>query len=188
MIITKKEAGAALEAIVSSQTAMRQAIRAHAGHLYLWLWGGIWILMALAAEHGGAAGLSAMPVLCFAGVLASGLIGYQQRRQIRTPVDKRFLRVLASVLLFGVLFPFVLVTRPTAEMVFTYIGLLIALAYVVAGLWFDVYLLKLGLLLTALLLVGFWLATPIFWWWIAGAGGGTLIGAGFYVRYRWNPV
>lgn len=144
--------------------------------------------MALTAQFGGTAGVRVLPFLALVGGVGSALIGFRQRRQVRLPVDRRFVRVLAAVLLFGLLVPFVLRPVPTPAMLFTYIGRLVALAYVVAGLWFDLYLFALGVLLAGLLLAGLWLARPIFWWWIAGAGGGTLIGAGFYVRYRWEPA
>lgn len=188
MTLSPDEANAALASIQRSQAAGRRAFRAHAGHLHLWLWGVIWIIMAMTAQFGGSAGVQVLPLLSFTGGVISILIGHFQRRQVRLPVDQRFIRVLMAVLLFGLLVPFVLRPVPTPEMVFTYIGLLVALAYVVAGLWFDLYLFALGLLLAGLLLAGLWLALPIFWWWIAGAGGGTLIGAGFYVRYRWEPA
>ena len=47
---SKEEAAAALAAISQSQAALRSAFRAHRGHYYLWLWGLVWIAMALAAR------------------------------------------------------------------------------------------------------------------------------------------
>jgi hypothetical protein len=60
------------------------------------------------------------------------------------------------------------------------------LCYVIAGLWFDTYLLWLGLVMTAFILVGLFCFAAIFWWWIAIFGGGTLIVSGFYIRYFWR--
>ena len=100
MTLSPDEANAALASIQRSQAAWRRAFRAHAGYLYLWLWGVIWIIMAMTAEFGGMAGVQFLPWLGLAGGVGSALIGYLQRRQVRLPVDRRFLRVLSAVLLF----------------------------------------------------------------------------------------
>jgi len=48
------------------------------------------------------------------------------------------------------------------------------------------YLLWLGLVVAALVLVGLFAFPALFWWWIAGFCGGTLILTGVYVRYVWR--
>ncbi|MEY3774118.1 MAG: hypothetical protein RLZZ129_898 [Verrucomicrobiota bacterium] len=187
MNLSKEEAAAALASIRRSQTALRQAFRAHRGHWHLWLWGVIWILIALIAHFGGPPAIQRYFVLLsVAGALGSTLIGFLQGRQVRLPVDRRFLRVLAAVFLFGLIWPLVLRPVPSNEMIFAYIGLLVAQLYIVAGLWFDVYLLWLGLILAVLLLTGLAFFLPIFWIWVAVFGGGALIGGGCYVRYGWR--
>src|SRR4029077_16474817 len=45
--LSNTPAGELLESIKLSRPAMRQAIRAHCGHWYLWIWGLIWLAMAL---------------------------------------------------------------------------------------------------------------------------------------------
>jgi hypothetical protein len=60
------------------------------------------------------------------------------------------------------------------------------LCYVIAGIWFDLYLLWLGLIIAALILVGLFVFSAFFWLWIAVFGGGTLILTGVYVRYFWR--
>jgi hypothetical protein len=184
---SKEEAAAALAAIGQSQAALRSAFRAHRGHYYLWLWGLVWIAMALIAHFGGPAAIARyFPMLGLAGGLASAAIGLLQRGQLRLPVDRRFVRVLLALLGFGVVWPLVLRAFPGNEAVFAYIGLVVAQLYVVAGIWFDIYLLWLGLILAGLLLVGFFFFLPIFWIWVAVFGGGALILGGFYVRYFWR--
>jgi hypothetical protein len=44
----------------------------------------------------------------------------------------------------------------------------------------------LGVVATALTLIGFYALGSWFWIWMSLAGGGTLIGTGFYVRYFWK--
>lgn len=73
--ISPADAEQALHSVEASRRAMRQAIRAHRGHLFLWLWGAIWIGMALAVHFMGANGARALPFFAFAGVAASFAIG-----------------------------------------------------------------------------------------------------------------
>ena len=67
MQLTSEEATRALAAIQTSREAMRSAVRAHRGHYHLWLWGVIWIAMALLAEFRGQGGIHLFPWLCAAG-------------------------------------------------------------------------------------------------------------------------
>jgi hypothetical protein len=186
MQLSPEEAAQALAAIRASRESMRSAVRAHRGHYHLWLWGAIWIAMALLAEFRGQGGVHLFPWICAAGFGGSLVLGCIQGRQIRGPVDKRFLGVLIAVILFAVLGPFVLRAQVNNQIVFAYAGLVAMLCYVIAGIWFDTYLLWLGLAITALILVGLFCFAAFFWWWIAIFGGGTLIITGFYIRYFWR--
>ncbi|MBK8856459.1 MAG: hypothetical protein IPN11_01855 [Opitutaceae bacterium] len=184
---TKDEATAALAAVARSQAALRQAFRAHNGHYYLWLWGVVWALMALSAHCGGPAAIQRyFPLLCLGGGVASGAIGLLQRRQVRIATDWRFLGVLGTLLGFGVIWLLVLQPARGSEKLFVYISLMVAQIYAVAGIWFDSYLFWMGLVLAALLLIGFFFFLPVFWIWVAVFGGGALILGGCYVRYFWR--
>lgn len=187
MNLTKPEAEAALAAIARSQEALRLAFRARHGHQYLWLWGVIWMAMALTAHWGGPAAIPrTFPWLALGGGLASGLIGWWQRQAVRVPVDRRFLGVVVTLLAFAVVWPLVLRPALSHEAIFAYISLLVAQLYIVAGIWFDSYLLWLGLILAVLLLVGLWFFLPVFWIWVAVCGGGALLLGGTYVRFCWR--
>jgi len=186
MQLSPEEASQALAAIQTSRDAMRSAIRSHRGHYHLWLWGLIWIAMAMLAEFRGLAGIRLFPWICLGGIAGSFLLGGIQGARIRGPVDKRFLGVLAAVCLFAMVAPSVLHPEAGEQAIFAYIALVTMLCYVIAGIWFDTYLLWLGLLIAGLILVGLWVFPGIFWWWIAGFGGGTLILTGFYIRRFWR--
>jgi hypothetical protein len=186
MQLSPEEATRALTAIQASRDAMRSAVRTHRGHYHLWMWGLIWIAMAMLAEFRGPAGVRLFPWLSLGGVAGSCVLGFVQGRQIRMPVDKRFLGVLAAVIFFAALWPLVLRAPADNQVIFAYLGLVVMLCYIIAGIWFDTYLLWLGLVMTALILVGLFCFTGIFWWWIAVFGGGPLIATGFYVRYFWQ--
>lgn len=187
MNLTKEEAAAALAAIDRSREVTRRAFRAHHGHYYLWLWGLIWIAMALIAQFTGPAGMQRHSFwLCGVGGLVSFLIGWRQSGEVRAPVDRRFLGVLIVVIFFSLLWLAILRPVPTTERLFVFLSLICAQVYIIAGIWFDSYLAWLGFILAVLLMVGFFFFLPIFWIWIAVCGGGSLILGGFYVRYFWR--
>jgi hypothetical protein len=186
MQLSPEEATRALAAIQASRETMRSAVRAHRGHYHLWLWGLIWIAMAMLAEFRGPAGIRLLPWVCLAGVAGSFVLGFLQGRQIRMPLDRRFLGVLAAVVVFSALWPLLFRAPADNQTIFAYIGLVVMLCYIIAGIWFDSYLFWLGLVMAALILVGLWCFPGIFWWWIAIFGGGPLIATGFYIRYFWR--
>jgi hypothetical protein len=173
MQLSSEEAARALAAIQASREAMRSAVRAHRGHYHLWLWGLIWIAMAMLAEFRGPAGVRLFPWLSLGGVAGSFVLGFIQG-------------MLAAVIFFAALWPLVLRAPADNQTIFAYLGLVVMLCYIIAGIWFDTYLLWLGLVMTALILVGLFCFTGLFWWWIAVFGGGPLIATGFYVRYFWQ--
>ncbi|HUT30251.1 MAG TPA: hypothetical protein VMX13_10705 [Sedimentisphaerales bacterium] len=61
-------------------------------------------------------------------------------------------------------------------------------AYILAGVWADRVLLWVGVVVTLLILFGFFLLhfQPLFWLWMAVLGGGTLAGTGLYIRLCWR--
>ncbi|MEO6001616.1 MAG: hypothetical protein ABIZ04_16810 [Opitutus sp.] len=187
MDVSREEAAAALAAIQRANHAARSAFRAHRGHYHLWLWGVVWIAMALLAQTRGEAGVRLFPWVSVAGLVASTVIGFLQSRQVRAPVDARFFGALAVLIGFAVLLP--LVFRPrdlSPEIAFAYTGLVVAQAYVLSGVWFDTYMVWFGLVLAGLILLGLLVFTSYFWIWIAVCTGGAFLLTGFYVRYYWR--
>jgi hypothetical protein len=186
MNLSPEEAARALGEIEASRAAMRTAIRGFRGHCYLWWWGGIWVIMAMLAQFYGPSGLRLIPWIAWTGLVASSAGRYAQSGQVRFQADKRFLGVLATIIIFAFVWPLVLGWPANAKHAFAYWALVPMFCYVVAGIWFDLYLFWLGLVVSALILVGLLCFPAIFWWWIAVFGGGTLIGTGFYVRFFWR--
>jgi len=179
MNISSEEAALALRDIETSRAIMRSAIRTNLGHYHLWLWGSMWAAMALLIESQGMRGLRLCPWLSLAGMAVSLTFILCQHTRIRSPVDKRFLGMLAAVVGFAVICPFVLGYPRDPRADFAYSALVCMFGYVVAGIWFDIYLLWVGLVIATLILVGLFFFPAIFWWWFAVFGGGSLIGTGF---------
>ena len=187
--LSRDDAERALLDIDQSREAMRRAIRAHRGHLHLWLWGSIWIGMALSVHFYGERCERFFPWFIFPGFLASTAIGIYQGRQIRVPIDKRFLAALACLVVFGLLWPVILgaFREPSDDIrIFAFFALLAMQIYVLAGIWFDNYLLAIGLIVSALILTGLFVFPHIFWLWFAIFCGGPVVLSGFLVRFFWR--
>ena len=186
MNISPVEAEKALKEIEASRVAMRSVIRSHRGHLYLWLWGCVWIAMSLLNWAEGARYWAANIWILVAGLAATFVIGYVQAKQIRTRIDKRFVAVCATLLVFGYgVWPIFTGGFHSEKAAFGYGTLLWMQLYVVAGIWFDNYLLWVGIVATALIVAGF-LLLPAFFWGLTLLAGLTLFGSGFYVRHFWR--
>ena len=187
MNLSTQEAAAALAQVEAARVAMRRAVQAHRGHIHLWIWGTAWVAMPLLAHFGGDRMARYFGWVVLAGTVASVWAGRQQGQRIRQPLDRRFLGMIAALVGFGMVFPIVLFQgRQTAMSMYAYTCLVAMQVYVIAGLWADIYLLWVGLLVTALILAGYFLAPGIFWPWMAVCGGGSLLATGFYVRFSWR--
>src|SRR5579863_2953421 len=101
MTISKEEAAQALRDVEASRRAMHQAIRTHRGHLYLWLWGSVFIAVALVNWLSGEKYWVEGNWISAAGVAATILISWVQGRRIRSRTDMRFVSVCITLLVFG---------------------------------------------------------------------------------------
>ena len=187
--LTRDEAAQALRQIDESCEAMRRVVRQHRGHLHLWLWGSIWTAVALSVHFFGERATRWIPWFILPGIAASIAIGIYQARQIKTPFDQRFLRALACLIVFGLLSP--VVTGASMAPVnharaFAFFALLAMQVYVLAGIWFDNYLLVIGVAVSALILIGLFVFPQTFWLWFAIFCGGPVLLSGFVVRFAWR--
>jgi hypothetical protein len=186
MKISKEEAEQALRDIEVSKEAMRTLVRFHRGHLFLWLWGTVFIVVA-ALDWISSQRFWVPGNWIFGGaVVATVLIGWGQGRTIRSPIDKRFLAVCFTLLAFGYfVWPSFLGLPHSDKAAYGY-GLLIWMqVYMVAGIWFRNYWLWMGVAVTVLLVAGYLLFPGAFWA-CCILGGATLVATGFYVRYGWR--
>jgi hypothetical protein len=186
MNISQDEAVKALQEIEASRAAMRSAIRSHRGHLYLWLWGCAWIAMSVLNWMYERRALAAMYWISGVGMLVTFAIGYFQGRQIRTRIDRRFVGVCITLLAFGYLvWPAFFGGFHAYKAAYAYCTVLWMQLYVVAGIWFDNYLLWIGITVTVLVLATFLLVPSLFWA-LTLLCGVVLLGTGFYVRFLWR--
>lgn len=101
------------------------------------------------------------------------------------PFNARFAALIGLLVVFSIVWLTIL-GGTNSRQIYAYFCTIAMFGYIAAGLWFDIYLVWLGIAATALTLVGYFAFGPWFWLWMAFAGGGTLVGTGFYVRYFWK--
>jgi len=186
MTISKDEAQQALRDIEASRLAMREIIRTHRGHLYLWLWGGIFIVTPILYMLQPGKYWVVANWLAVGGTVASFVIGWSQGQQIRKKVDRRFVAICICLLAFGYgVWPVFLGAPHSNKAAYGYGLLLWMQIYMVAGIWFRNYWLWIGAAVTALLLAGY-VFFPAEFWEFSLLGGVTLVTSGIYVRFFWN--
>ena len=185
MNITPEEAAEALREIESSRLAMRSAIQSHRGHYYLWLWGFIWILTSIVCWYDPTRFWPAT-ALSGAGIVASFIIASLQGSRVRSRIDKRFVWVCVATLVFGYgAWPIVLGPPHSYKSAFGF-GIVIWMQlYVIGGIWFDNYLLWVGIAVTALTLAALLFFPGLFWGFTLLCGV-TLVATGYYIRYFWR--
>ncbi len=186
MNLSSGEAAEALQNIEASQQAIRVALKGYRGHLYLWLWGCIWIAMALLNWRDGQAAANTNFGISAAGVVATLAIGFVQSRKIRGKVDRRFIAVCLSLLVFGyAIWPFFFGGIPHSyKAAYGYFIVIWMEIYMVAGLWFDNNLrwFWIGFAVTLAVVATLLLLPALFWPLCAGLGA-ALVACGFYIRF-----
>ena len=199
MDLSKEEAQDSLNQIEAVFARTRKAIASGSASALLILWGAIWVAgyLSIYAFTPRAAEAPEYPrfsliltiiwaVLILIGVVDSWIIGVR-KSPTKSPHNQRlgffwfFLFVYANVWL-------VLLWPWNHYQMQAFVAALVMFAYVVMGLWFDRFLLWLGLAVTTLIVLGYFLFLfqPTFWLWMAVMGGGTLMTTGLYIRKAWR--
>ena len=201
-----EEAREALEAVGEVGERARKVARYKGADALYMVWGVVWIVaftlqqfLPMRMWQFGAARIPT-PVLIWwplvlAGVIASFVI-FRRRVPVKEKGGSRigiFWGVLfAYVYVFMyVLWPAldreVLLSAEGMRMMAAVCSLVPMFAYVVMGLWgSEPLLLWIGLLVPALILVGYIFAGAWMALWLAVFGGGTLFGTGLYIRLAWR--
>lgn len=186
MTLSPEEARESLEQVEAGRKAARLALRRSRGHYHLWIWGVYWVVAPLTFHFTPHLGPKFFWILGVAGAIASPLVGmFVESSRVRMPFNTRFAALIGLLVLFSVVWLKILGASDWRQ-IYAYFCTIAMFGYIAAGLWFDVYLVWVGIAATALTLVGYFAFGPWFWLWMAVAGGGTLIGTGFYVRYFWK--
>ena len=167
----------------------RRAISSSGAYGFLVVWGIVWLLGFLGSQF--------LPYqtagyiwtgLDILGSLISAILGIRMGKHVRsssaTVSGKRigifwFLLFLYVVAAIGVAWPV------DGKQLAMFIILFIMVGWVAMGLLLSSASVQMGLGITALALVGYFLLPGIFYLWMAVLGGGGMIAMGLYIRSRW---
>ncbi len=186
MNISRDEAQESLNAIhqVSDQT--RKSIARGATPLHLILWGIIWFIGFLASHfiHNQIDGWIWIG-LVGVGTLISIYIGSRFSQKVRTPGYTHFYFIPAAFIAYCALI--IWVANPSSEQqVSTLIVVFLMFGYVIMGILVERTALWVGLITTALALIGYFLFPAYYNLWMAFLAGGTLTVSGLYIQRRWR--
>lgn len=208
MSIGPEEARDMLQGVEDVTTRTRKTIAFGGGDVIFIVWGIIWFIggigthfmPVLTANHPRAGMLTGLltaslwSVLVATGIILSYRIG-RDGMPTKSPLGRSMGLLWLYLYLFvnlwiQLLMPFISVDDKTAHLFWTHMGAIAAtvpmFAYVIYGLFFDKYMVYIGLGMTALMAVGVFLLEPWFYLWMAMVGGGGLVGTGLMVRKLWR--
>jgi hypothetical protein len=191
MDISKEEAQVSLNLVQDTQTRLKKAVAAGYASGLLVLWGGIWIVGFASLHFSDRIGGHVFAALDVVGFIATVLIArrWPHNTVIRGPefrtVAWQCTGLWLSLSVYGLIWALLL--RPAnGRALGVFLCTLCMFGYVVMGLWRrSLFLIGLGLAITAMSLAGFYWLPGYFYLWMAATGGGALLGAGLYIR-RWR--
>lgn len=192
MNVTPEEAQEALAAIQQTTVKTRRGLAYYAYQQILW--GLLWLVGFLVSQFVQPAMLNwvwiAIPIL---GMIGSALMGISQGRRMRVTPDSRLAFISSRVgIFFGSLYGFGIVwfviLQPLNSLQIALFWItLVMFGYIVAGAWLRISLLiGIGVGVTVMSLLGYYLLPGYFYLWSAMFAGGTLLGSGIYILLRWR--
>lgn len=211
MNIGPEEAKEMLQGVDEVTSRTKKMVAYGGGDIIFIIWGIVWFLGGLGThfmptltaghpQQNALIGIltgSLWTVLVVSGMLLSYRVG-KTAAPTRSPWGKSigsmwFLLYLFVNIWIGLLMPFIRIEgQEQSHLFWTHMGAIAAtvplFAYVVFGLFFDRYMVWVGLGMTALMMLGVYAFEPHFYLWMAFVGGGGLAGTGLMVRKLWKQA
>lgn len=192
MNVTPEEAQEALAAIQHTTVKTRRGLALYAYQQILW--GLLWLVGFLVSQFVQPSILNwVWIVVPIVGATGSAIVGISQGRRMRITPDSRLAFISSRV---GIFFPilyvfgvmwFVIFQPLNALQIALFWITLVMFSYVVAGAWLRMPLLiGIGVEVTVMSLLGYYLLPGYFYLWSALFAGGTLLGSGIYILLRWR--
>ncbi|MGH6871640.1 MAG: hypothetical protein ACREHE_09045 [Rhizomicrobium sp.] len=181
MSITPQEAAETLKDIAATERRTVSTLGYHMAWPHLVLWGCVWIVgygaMALGVKWP-----YLWLVLSSLGSAGSFAIGYAMSRGNTKPMDWRYVATFLAIFAF-ISAEFSIIPPRTDAQFGAYFPILVALYYVLIGIWMRGWrMLVLGVLLALFTLICFFHAREHFYFWMAGVGGFGLVLGGLWLR------
>lgn len=200
MEVSKDEAKRALQEISHARDLTRKSIAAGSSSAILILWGVIWALCygvgQFAPGWSGKIWLIGAPI----GGVASWLIGMRTQSVVKGPSDLKIGMAWIVTFLFALIWASLLlpigvpqgvdVSESSLVLMNRKVGAYAATVpmylYIIGGLWLGQFFVRLGTLVTFLVLMAYWFSGAWFHLSMAIAGGGALIASGVFVKRFWR--
>lgn len=180
MPLSSEQANEALRAIEAVSQRSGQLYRYRRTAPMLILWGVIWLLgFGLTDLIPAKANVIWIP-LDIVGVFGCIYFGRQNKEERAAQMTWRWLASIASIFAFYTLV-LLIFQSATGKQSAALIALIVALFYVLAGLWLGARFAVAGVALATLTLVGYFMLVSHFFLWMAIVGGGALILAGLWL-------
>lgn len=192
MNVSQENARESLELVEDTTTRLRRAIAASYASGLLILWGLIWVI-GFASVHF----LPRRAGHIFTALDLVGLVGtvllimrWPRTGSVRGAGTTVVLRRMCVfwALLFAYALAWIVLTSPLDGLqLCVFLCTVGMFGYTVIGLWSGgFFMLWLGLAVTALTLIGYYVLPDYFYLWMSPMGGGALLGTGLYIRIRWR--
>lgn len=184
MQITPEEAQAALDDIRYATRQAQDVVRSWA--YYMLLWGGVWTVGFLVTQWKPQFVQGIWGVMIVVGMVGSGILGGTQSGRVRPAPGSRVAFVTSRLgIFYGVLYVFAILWLIVFSLTPPQIGMLwitvVMFGSIIAGAWLQESLpIWLGVGVTIMSVVGYYLLPSYFWLWSAFFAGLPLIGVGLY--------
>jgi len=186
MNISREEAEQSLQAIRQVETQIRKSLATGSAPYHMILWGVIWFFGYLGSHFlDGETSGRIWFLMAIGGGVVSGFMGYRFGSRVRIQGSERIWQIWFFLFLYVFLWTWIswpLEVRQISMLIVLYT----MFVYVLLGLWIGRFISAVGLAVTALGLIGYWLLPDFFYLWMAFLGGGTLFGSGVYVLRAWK--
>jgi hypothetical protein len=186
MNLSHDEAQEALSAVQQVTQQTRRAIANGSSPYHMILWGVGWFLGFL-LTHILPSDYQAWiwMALTIPAMFLSAFLGIRTGRRIRIPGGLNIGLLWLAVFVYSSLN--IWIAQPTElEQVSILLVIFMMFGYVIMGIWVERAASIVGLLVTALALIGYFLLPTLFNLWMAFLGGGTLFISGIYILRKWK--
>jgi len=186
MNLSRNEAQEALSSIQQVTIQTRRAIASGSTPYHMILWGAVWFLGFLLTHFlPGEYQAWIWIALTTPAMFLSAFLGIRTGRRIRTPGGTSI--ALMWLAIFGYSSLNIWLAQPTRlEQVSVLLVIFMMFGYVIMGIWVERAASIVGLIVTALALIGYFLLPTLFNLWMAFLGGGILFLSGIYILRKWK--
>ena len=186
MSISKEEAQEALEMIQNISNRTKTSI-ANGGSDFMILWGIIWILGFTASQYidGSIVGYIWMGLSSSGGII-SFFLGRRMGGQVKSPIGRLISLFWMAIFIFTIIAVILVIPRNDYTALSMMIITMVMFGYTIMGLFTNRFISFVGLFVTLMGLISYFVIPQYFGISMAVFGGGTLTLSGIYMQKKWK--